>query len=235
MDLHVESWLAELTGRIRGVFGARLIYIGHTGSYARGEAKATSDIDVNVVLDELHMGDLRMYRKIIQSMPNSEKACGFIGGKAEMIAWPKHELFQFLVGSHTLYGTLDGIVDLPDDADIAEHIRITASAIYHEACHRYIYGADFAEEAEQLATAFKAAFFVMQEQVYLLERDYVPTHAELIDHLDGVEREVLETSMKWDELAADRAVHPERYFEMLHVWSSAAMCGLGVEQTGTGQ
>jgi len=73
MDFHVESWLAELTGRIRGVFGARLIYVGHTGSYARGEAKETSDIDVNVVLDELRMEDLKMYRKIIQSMPNSEK------------------------------------------------------------------------------------------------------------------------------------------------------------------
>jgi len=223
MDFHVESWLAELTGRIRGVFGARLIYIGHTGSYARGEAKETSDIDVNVVLDELRIDDLSMYHKIVRSMPDSDKACGFIGGRAEMRAWPKHELFQFLMGSHTLYGTLDGIADLPADEDIAAHIQITASAIYHEACHRYIYGKTITDEAEQLAPAYKAAFFVLQEQVYLREKNYVLTHAELLGHLNGVDREVLETGMKWDELAADRAARPERYFEMLRAWSSAAL------------
>jgi len=235
MDFQVEDWLTELTGRIREAFGPRLVYIGYAGSYARGEAKETSDIDVNVVLDELHTDDLKCYRNIIRGMPFSEKACGFIGGRAEMTAWPKHELFQFMVGSRPLYGTLDGIVELPQDADIAEHIRITASAIYHEACHRYIYGRDLTEEAEQLAFAFKTAFFALQEQVYLRTRDYVSTHENLLARLDGIEREVLETGMKWDALSADRAARPERYFEMLRAWSSTALCGLETERTEAGQ
>ena len=228
----ITAWLDELTQQMKEAFGARLRYIGHTGSYARGEASARSDIDVNVVLDELHTKDLARYCGIIRGMPHSEKACGFICGRAEMAAWPKIELFQFMFGSRTLYGSLEGIAAPPDDHDIAEHIRIAASAIYHETGHRYIYGEDHAEEAEQLVGAYKTAFFVLQEQVYLRERRYIPTHKALRDYLSDDEKEVLDTGMNWDALRADRQAQPERFFDMLLRWSSAALRGAA---EGSGQ
>jgi predicted nucleotidyltransferase len=69
MSFNSDKWLELLVERIRKTFGNRVLYIGHTGSYARGEATENSDIDVNVVLDCLSINDLNVYRRIIQSMP----------------------------------------------------------------------------------------------------------------------------------------------------------------------
>ncbi len=35
------QWLGHLVERLQGTFGDRILYIGHTGSYAKGEAKKT--------------------------------------------------------------------------------------------------------------------------------------------------------------------------------------------------
>jgi hypothetical protein len=226
----IQGWLDALTEKIRAEFGGRVLYIGLGGSHARGEANEDSDIDINVVLDEVGIGDLEKYRVLVRSMPYSDMACGFIGGRAEMAAWPKHELFQFMRCSRSLYGSLEGIALPPEDRDIAAHIRITASAIYHEACHRCIYGDNSAQEAEQLRGAYKAAFFALQEQVYLRERRYIATHRELLAHLTPAEAEVLRMDMNWDSRQAERQADPRRCFEVLRAWSSAALRGAGGKQ-----
>jgi hypothetical protein len=78
-----------------------------------------------------------------------------------------------------------------------------------------------------LAGAYKTAFFVLQEQVYLRGGSYVSTRKALLDHLNAAERAVLEAGMNWDRLQSDRQAKPEHYFEMLLDWSSAALRGAG--------
>jgi hypothetical protein len=220
MVINIDEWLECLLDCLKNAYGDRLYFVGHTGSYARGEATESSDIDVNIILDTLQMDDLKKYRKIIKGMPYSDKACGFICGREEIRAWPAHELFQFIFGCRILCGKLDGLVEVPSESDIRDHIRNTVSLIYHEACHRFVFGDDIAAEAEVLKAAYKPAFFVLQEWVYLKERLYIPTKTELLLHIEGGNKEILDTLINWEALKADRKKNPERYFSLLKNWSS---------------
>jgi hypothetical protein len=226
MEFNVTPWIQELVAKILATFGDRVLYIGHNGSYARGEATETSDIDVNVILDRLTLADLQNYRALVQGMNQSEKACGFICGRDEIRAWPKHELFQFTRGSQTLFGSLDGLIDPPADADIRENIRNTVSMIYHDACHHLVYGEDPALEVEALQFDYKLAFFAIQEMVYLNRRLYLPTKKALLTCLQGTDRTVMETLIHWPDLQEDRATRPLAYFSALIAWSSAGLKSL---------
>ena len=89
--IDIRSWISDLTERLKAIFGGRLVYVGLQGSYRRGEADAKSDIDVMTVLDRLEPADLKTYRAAVGAMPYADKACGFICGRAELAAWPRHE------------------------------------------------------------------------------------------------------------------------------------------------
>jgi len=218
-----ERWINELIARLDGEFGDRILFIGHTGSYARGEATEHSDIDVNIVLDALTFGDLERYRRIVRSMPHRDKACGFICGASEMKAWPAHELFQFTQGCVVLRGSLDDLITGPTDRDIEDSVMNLTSMIYQQCCHAYLFEDEFDQAAEGLKDAYKAAFFVLQEMHFLRHREYVATKRELLDRLDGLDREILATCMCWSELSEDRMDRPEHYFSMLREWSSATL------------
>lgn len=77
--------------------------------------------------------------------------------------------------------------------------------------------------AEGLKGTYKAAFFVMQELVSLRDREYVATKKALLGRLEGEDKQVLETCMRWNELRDDRRDRPEHYFSLLREWSSKAM------------
>jgi len=223
MDFDHDQWVRALLGKLKDTFGDRLLYVGHTGSYARGEATEGSDIDINIVLDRLTMDDLNEYRRMVRSMPDREKACGFICGREEMRAWPRHELFQFTQGCVVLHGSLDGLISAPTDDDIKDSIRNLASGIHHQCCHSYLFEESTADAADGLKFAYKAAFFILQEWVYLTDRRYVPTKREMIERLDGDDRKVLAICVGWDGLKDDRREHPERYFSLMKEWSSGMM------------
>ncbi|MBI0582166.1 MAG: nucleotidyltransferase domain-containing protein [Methanomassiliicoccales archaeon] len=223
MGFDSEQWISELLARLDEAFGDRILYVGHTGSYARGEATEESDIDVNIVLDALTMEDLERYRQIVRSMPHREKACGFVCGADEMRAWPAHELFQFTQGCIVLRGSLDHLVSAPTDRDIEDNVRNLTSSIYHQCCHAYLFEDGLDDAAEGLKDAYRATFFVMQELVFLRDREYVPTKRELLDRLQGEDRAVLEVCTRWNELKEDRRDRPEHYFSLLREWSSRAL------------
>ena len=55
----IKTWIKEFTYKVGQTFSNRIWFIGLQGSYGRGEATETSDIDVVVILDELRMDDLK--------------------------------------------------------------------------------------------------------------------------------------------------------------------------------
>lgn len=210
MNFDLENWLNELALKLKAAFGDRLLFAGLAGSTARGEAGPQSDIDIHIVLDTLSLDDLGTYRGIVKSMPHSEKACGFICGKSDIAAWPVGELFQFSMGCRPLAGSLNGLFAFPGDDDIRAHIVLMASAIYHEAAHLYVFGPE--KDGDALIGVYKAAFFVLQEWVYVEDRRYIPTKKELLACLRGVNKAVLETLICWDSLAENRKQDPDAYF-----------------------
>ncbi|MDE6841425.1 MAG: nucleotidyltransferase domain-containing protein, partial [Oscillospiraceae bacterium] len=88
----IERWMEALAGKLTGVFGPRLLFLGLQGSYGRGEANEDSDIDVVTVLDRVELADLDAYRAVVRDMPEGEKACGFLCGAEELRSWPKYDL-----------------------------------------------------------------------------------------------------------------------------------------------
>ena len=80
--LDAKAYMDELIDRLQRQFGDRLVYVGLQGSYMRGEATETSDIDPMVVLRDVSAADLRAYRAMVEAMPSPELACGFLCGQA---------------------------------------------------------------------------------------------------------------------------------------------------------
>ena len=77
-----KQWCEAFQNAILELFPGRVLFLGIQGSQRRGEATEQSDIDMVVILDELGAADLRAYRQMIEKMPEREKMCGFVSGKA---------------------------------------------------------------------------------------------------------------------------------------------------------
>lgn len=223
-EFNLETWIAGILAGLRSAFGERLLFAAHAGSWVRGEAGPSSDIDINVVLDEVGAGDISAYRRIVDGMPFREKACGFICGLEEMRAWPRHELFHFMNGCKVLHGSLDGIVEPPSRREVAEYIRINASVILHYARHTLIYDRNLKASVETLGGVYKSVFFILQAKLFLETGIYVPSKKEVARHLaDRTDKEMFSTAIEWVSLSVDRRRSPEHYFGQLAVWSEGLL------------
>lgn len=195
MKIPIMEWMEKLTGMLKEEFGQSLLFVGLQGSYRRGEATQNSDIDIVVILEQLSLSELKRYRMLIRSMPYKEKACGFICGKEELQSWPKYDLFQLCYDTKAFYGTLDSLVPEIEQVDIADAVRINAANLYHMACHSFLFAED---KGKCLKDLYKGAFYLLQARCFLKTGKYGSTKAELLDMLEGVDREILETGIYWD-------------------------------------
>lgn len=217
------NWMKELKSKLQAAFGGRLCFLGLQGSRRRGEASETSDIDVVTVLDSLSPEDLRLYRGVLDTMPHRELACGFICGSKELRAWPRHELRGLLEDTQPIYGELSSLLPEPNAEDAADYLRISAGNLYHEVCHRYLYGGSPAQQAEKLRGAYKTAVFMLQHLTLLRTGSYPADRAALLPLVSGDEKEILTRCMNWDALAESRRQQPEDWLFLLLRWSSAVL------------
>ena len=226
--LDARKWVGELASKICQTFGARALFVGFQGSYRRGEATDSSDIDVVVILDCLDLEDLKTYKKLIESMPHAEKACGFICGKDELLGWPKHEIFQMTRDTEAIIGTLDGIVPETTRSDIVDSLRITAGGAYHALCHTYVYGNDGEKKCALISSVYKSAFFALQLLYFLRTGDYIETKDALRAVLSGRELEIMRKSMnaKDTNFLADA----EGHFGNLIEWAGSLLRDLNETQ-----
>ena len=59
--VNIDLWMNEFLKKLDETFANRIFFLGLQGSYARGEATASSDLDVVVIFDELTPADLQAY------------------------------------------------------------------------------------------------------------------------------------------------------------------------------
>ena len=170
-----RAWAKMLAEKALARFGARVWFMGLQGSVRRGAATESSDIDFVLILDRLDTADLSAYRELVRSMPDSEKACGFVSGRKELLAWPRADLFQFYHDTEALYGSLSevGALLCPQDARGALHMG--AANVYHAACHSFL----FEDVSANLPALYKAAFFVLQAQAFAASGVYCEDAAAL--------------------------------------------------------
>lgn len=146
------------------------MFVGVQGSYRRGEQHNESDIDAVVILDTLFFDDLTEYKEVLLTMPENDKACGFISGKQELINWPKHELFQFKQDTRPFYRTLHELLPDIEDKDVADSIEISAPGIYHLCGHTAVHEPS---NIDVIKSMYKGAFFILQALHYLRSGDYI--------------------------------------------------------------
>ncbi|MGB2578467.1 hypothetical protein AAIR98_000386 [Elusimicrobium simillimum] len=212
MNNFINKWMEDLTGKLTAAFGPRLLFVGLQGSYRRGEETAASDIDAVVILDTLSTADLKEYKNITATMPKAELVCGFISGKAELLNWPKQEIFQFYNDTVTFYGNLDAVVPQIGRDDIVNAVKTGASGLYHAAAHTYLHG----DIDGVLPALYKNTFFVLLPLQYLRDGKFHSSRKELLANLNGIDKEILEICM-------GKESPPQEKFEKLFNWCGALL------------
>lgn len=183
MDMRV--WMEEFAAQMEQAFPGRVAAIGLQGSHARGEATEESDIDAVLILDTLTPGDLAVYRAAAEKLPDSEKLCGFVSGKAELAAWDRADLFQFYFDTVLYRGDFSWITP-PGKEDARRALKAGACAVYHACCHNALH----AGSEETLRAVCKAALFAVRARIYLETGEFVAKTAALDGFLTPAEKEI---------------------------------------------
>ncbi len=183
----MKAWMETLKERMRAAFGERVLFIGLQGSRARGEATIDSDIDVVVVLDTLGADDIRLCRAVLGAMPEGDKICGFFSGRAELAAWERGDLFQFVRDTTAFYGDLADIVALPGREEARRAALSGACNIYHGCVHNLLFDRD----AGILRELYKAAGFALRAKHFWRTGAYCSRSEELAAALPAAEAAVL--------------------------------------------
>lgn len=218
--INPREWMTQLLPELQKTFGARLRYLGLQGSYRRGEATEASDIDVVVLLDSVDLADLDAYAGIVRTLPEGHKACGFICAEDVFAAWPRHELFPFSMDTEDHFGKLADFLPSITKDNIREGAKISASALVHMLTHSYLY-AEAENRPAILKEAFKAAFFLMQVSHYLATGTYCRSKEELLQSVDGDEKEIISAGRDFSAWRAGRS--EKESFALLLDWCRGVM------------
>ena len=220
--INVDTYISELIQLLTRKFGTRLCYVGLQGSYLRGEATDSSDIDIMVVIDGLTVADLDDYRAIIESLGDFDKSCGFICSKKDLENWNPLEICNLLHSTKDYFGILCKLVPAYTEQDIRNFLKFSINNLYHEICHRYIH-ADQERNVQSLPFTYKGAFFILQNLHYLRSGEFAGTKVELLERLDGIDRVVLERLMAYSR--GENRDFAESY-ELLFHWCQETLHSL---------
>lgn len=186
--MEITTWIAAFATAMEAAFGERLVFLGLQGSQARGEAGPDSDIDTVVILDRLMPEDLTVFRAAAAGLPNREKLCGFLSGAAELAAWDRGELFQFVLDTVPIRGDLAVLTPALGVEDARRAVHAGGCAIYHACCHNLLYE----RSGELLAGLYKTAAFTLRAKAMVDAGVRCVKTADLFAFCTGADRVVLE-------------------------------------------
>ena len=187
--INIDAWMKSYLQILNETFGNRVWFVGLQGSYGRGEAIETSDIDVVAILDELSTTDIQSYHAMLDTLPHRELICGFLSGKEEIMNWEPSDLFQFYHDTTPIKGSLDEVMAVIDESAVSRSIKIGACNIFHGCVHNMLY-----EKSEDILRGlYKSASFVVQAIAFKQTGNYISHQKELLQIVSSDERVVVET------------------------------------------
>ena len=169
-------------------FSDRVWFVGIQGSYGRGEATETSDIDVIVILDELSAKDIKAYNNMLDTLPHRELICGFVSGKKEILNWEPSDLFQFYYDTTPIKGSLDELLSVIDESAIDRAIQIGICNIYHGCVHNMLHE----KNKDTLKGLYKSASFVVQAIAFKQTGNYIKHLKDLLGVVSSDEQAIVE-------------------------------------------
>ena len=186
--IYLATWMQNFLQTLNETFKGRVWFVGLQGSYGRGEARETSDIDIVVILNQLDATDIQKYNTMLDSLPNRELICGFLSGKDELLKWEPSDLFQFYYDTIPIKGSLDELLAVIDKGAVNRSIKIGACNIYHGCVHNMLH-----EKSEDILKGlYKSASFVVQAITFNQTGQYVKYQSDLLDIVSTDERVIVE-------------------------------------------
>ena len=187
--IDITTWMQNFLQTLNKTFTNRVWFVGLQGSYGRGEATETSDIDIVVILDKLSVTDIQKYNTMLDTLPNRDLICGFVSGKDELLHWEPSDLFQFYYDTTPIKGSLDELLALIDKTAVNRSIKIGVCNIYHGCVHNMLH-----EKSEDILKGlYKSASFVVQAIAFKQTGKYVKHQSELRDVVSTDERVIVDT------------------------------------------
>ena len=190
--LNISAWTESFLNALNKTFRNRIWFVGLQGSYARGEATETSDIDMVVILDELTFSDIKAYNSMLDTLDHRELICGFISGKNDILSWEPSDLFQFYYDTLPLKGSLDELLSKIDEESVSRAIKTGACNIYHGCVHNMLYE----KSDEILKGLYKSATFVIQANVFSETGRYFRHQKDLLNAASADEKEIIKTFLR---------------------------------------
>ena len=210
--IDITAWTQNFLQTLNETFASRVWFVGLQGSYGRGEATETSDIDIVVILDELSATDIQTYTDMLDTLPHRELICGFLSGKNEIMNWESSDLFQFCHDTTPIKGSLDEVLAVVDESAVNRAIKIGACNIYHGCVHNLLH-----EKSEDILRGlYKSASFVVQAIAFKQTGNYISHQKELLKVVSSDEQVIVDTFLK---LKKGGAVNFDLMSETLFAWS----------------
>ena len=187
--IDITAWINSFLQTLNKTFGDRVWFVGLQGSYGRGEATETSDMDIVVILDELSAMDIQTYNDMLDTLSHRELICGFLSGKKEIMNWDPSDLFQFCNDTTPIKGSLDEVIAVVDESAVNRAIKIGACNIFHGCVHNMLY-----EKSEDILRGlYKSATFVVQAIVFQQTGNYIKHQEELLTIATLKDQDVINT------------------------------------------
>ena len=210
--IDITSWMQNFLQTLSETFADRVWFVGLQGSYGRGEATETSDMDIVVILDELSATDIQTYTDMLDTLPHRELICGFLSGKNEIMNWESSDLFQFCHDTTPIKGSLDEVLAVVDESAVNRAIKIGACNIYHGCVHNLLHK----KSEDILRGLYKSASFVVQAIAFKQTGNYISHQKELLKVVSSDEQVIVDTFLK---LKKGGTVNFDLMSKTLFAWS----------------
>jgi len=210
--IDITAWTKKFLQTLNETFPNRIRFVGLQGSYGRGEATVTSDIDIVVIFDQLTVTDIQKYNVMLDTLSNRELICGFVSGKDELLNWEPSDLFQFYYDTTPIQGSLDELLAVIDESAVNRAIKIGACNIYHGCVHNMLHE----KSKDILRGLYKSASFVVQAIAFKQTGKYIKQKSKLRDVVSTDERLILDT---FSNLKNGGEVDFDLMSEALFFWS----------------
>ena len=186
--MDINSFMESFKKDLLNLFTDNILFLGLQGSYGRGEAKESSDIDPVIILQQCGKAELLRYRSYIDTLPEKDILCGFVSSIDELRAWESSDRAQLILDTRPVYGELIPLCPEITHDDIIRGVQQGACAIYHASSHNILHARDWSI----LPELYKSARFTIRMKHYLYSGVYVAAFRDLSGVVNDKERTILE-------------------------------------------
>ena len=186
--MNINSFMESFKENLLNLFNGNLLFLGLQGSYGRGEAKESSDIDPVIILRQCGKDEILKYRSYIDTLPEKDILCGFVSSIDELRAWESADRAQLILDTKPLYGELTPHCPEITHDDIIRAVQQGACAIHHASSHNILHTRNWSI----LPELYKSARFTIRMKHYLQSGVYVSAFSELYAFVNEKEKTILE-------------------------------------------